>query len=47
MSITHDPGLGQVQEVGILIALMDEEISVGDELVEGILLCIDEADEDI
>ena len=33
--------------MGILIALMDEEISVGDELVEGILLCIDEADEDI
>lgn len=47
MSVTHDPRLDQGQEVGILIALMDEEISVGDELAEGILLCIEEADEDI
>lgn len=47
MSVTHDPSLDQGQEVEILIALMDEEVSVGDELVEGILLCIEEADEDI
>ena len=47
MSVTHDPRLDQGQEVEILIALMDEEISVGGELAEGILLCIEEADEDI
>lgn len=46
MSVIHDPGLDQGQEVEILIALMDEEVSVGDELAEGILLCIEEADED-
>ncbi len=47
MSVTHDPGLDQGQEVEILIALMDEEISVGDELVEGILRSIEAADKDI
>ena len=47
MSVTHDPGRDQGQDVGILIALMDDDISVGDELAEGILLCIEEADEDI
>ena len=47
MSITHDPGLDQGQEVEILISLMDDGISVSDDLAEGILRCIDEADEEI
>ena len=47
MSVTHDPRLDQGQEVEILIALMDEGLQVSDALVEGILLCIEEADEDI
>ena len=47
MSVTHYPRLDQGQEVEILIALMDEGLQVSDALVEGILLCIEEADEDI
>ena len=47
MSVTHDPGLDQGQDVEILIALMDEGLQVSDDLVEGILLCIEEAEEDI
>ena len=47
MSITHDPGLDQGQEMEILISLMDDGISVSDDLAEGILRCIDEADEEI
>lgn len=47
MSVTHDTGLDQGQEVEILIALMDEEISVGDELAEGILRSIEAAEKDI
>lgn len=47
MSVTHYPRLDQGQEVEILIALMDEGLQVSDALVEGILSCIEEADEDI
>lgn len=46
MSVTHDSNLDQGQEVGILIALLDEEISVGDDLAEGILRSIEDADKD-
>lgn len=47
MSVAHDPVLDQGQEVGLLIALMDEDISVGDELAEGVLRSIEAADKDV
>ena len=47
MSVTHDPGLDQGQEVGILIALLDEGLQVSDELAECILRAIAAADDDI
>ena len=47
MSVAHDPGLDQGQDVGVLIALMDEGLQVSNDLAEGILLCIEEAAEDI
>lgn len=47
MSVTHDPGLDQGQDVGILIALLDEGLQVSDELAECILRAIATADDDI